>query len=177
MALIGTLIGSLGTFAAFLWAVWVYRKSARDRASEQARRLVPVGDVTWRPVPTGSHMDPGAEPLPGVTFVTREGEGNYHWNELSVDADLVWFYLASTSDELFAPVHVWLVPQVGGEPFALPDLTVNPHMGTVSKRYYIPSGQVQGPLTLRLQFRDAAGDWWQRETAEPVKSIKGPDRP
>lgn len=86
-------------------------------------------------------------------------------------------HLVSTSNEAFSGLSVKLLNLAGREfHYTTPFTEVAPHE---EKRFtvYVPPEALDGFSKVRLTFQDANGRWWERTNGEPVRELRGKDRP
>jgi hypothetical protein len=110
--------------------------------------------------------------MPGlVTFVPGQGA------VFVAEAHYAGIRLVSTSDEAFSGLRVKLITSERGEiAFPTSFTEIGPHE---DKKFtiYFPPGQLSGYMKVHLTFQDANGRWWERTNGEPVRELRGRNRP
>lgn len=161
-----TWVGAVGTVAALLWAVFLYRRSVLDKESAQARLLSPVGGAAPVQVLPGMDVEPecaSTQDLIGLLPGGRLG--------VISEAYMATVHIVSTSDETFAELSVALVLEDGSVvDFPLSSGEVAPHEAR-KFTYYFPPGIIYGNMRVRLRFVDANGRRWERTNGQPVRAL------
>jgi hypothetical protein len=158
-----TWAGAVGTIAAVLWAVYLYRGSLLDKKMSQARLLSPMGARTF------IQMQPG-EQLLGVPTLLEAGVKTNQGRSLEQFAWRTQVRLVSTSDEAFYGVSLAVIRH-DGEVISIPIDTseLGPHE-SCSWMVYLHK-PAEDPMHVRVRFTDASGARWERTNREPLKAI------
>lgn len=169
------LVTAVATAGAVLWAVFLYRRSVRDREETQARLLSPFGPVQLDSLQA---MDPaGAFPLAIDDGVRLTREGDYGGNLVADPTQRVDIRVLSNSTETFSDLTFWLVGR-GDSEYQVPcgEFVLEPGQDVRRTALFplgvLPEGNAEGQLDLRVRFTDAAGLRWERTSRRPLRRLK-----
>lgn len=165
-------IAAVGTAAAFLWAVFLYRQNLRDREIAQARLLSIVSPPVPLEMTAGTFL-----PAEGKSIAlagdpqrsTHRGTGKTSL-VLKEAAMAVDFHLTSTSDESFFIESIDIVREDGSVlsvPNYWPDL---PPRTDYKVTVLFPEDETAAGK-YRIRFRDASGRRWERFNSLPVQAL------
>lgn len=166
-------VGAVGTAAAFLWAVFLYRQSIRDKEIAQARLL----SIVKPPVPIQILPDrvTGEAPkifLAGNPQLRAKSGGTGVELVTTEESVLVDLHLVSTSDETFFIESVDILRRDGTVvpvPNSWPDIA--PH-AEFKVGVHFPTDYLGATESFRIRFQDASGRTWERINRQPVRKFR-----
>lgn len=160
-------VGALGTLGAAFWAVFLFKRTLKDGERAQARLLAPVGRAVPVQALPGTPTQPESAGTQDLLGFGADGRAI-----VIAEAYMAKVRLVSTSEEAFSGLSASLLMEDGREvafPLGFSEIAPREEKSFI---YYYPPGNISGSMRVRLRFKDANGQAWERISGEPVRLLR-----